>query len=476
MRNKILSFVLCLSLALFPLLSLTALADTSAEPDSAGPLAITEICGAPEDDKYEFIEIINTSEGEVSLADYYIYRFGFSHSGKYELQGLQQLYGGTSGQRCAKLAKVSLSGVNVKLAKNEIAVIWFCSITSKDESTLNFTAYWENKGNDLTNVKVVKLDVHDGEKNLYPATDINSGAGTGFLPNQNAGYAVSLIKISNLEKTISVTEDDVAEDVTLLSLNAPLEYTQTAALHEAADCIAFKFTGKETVEGISSNYYGFVDQNAYQNACADSILMPNGKTPSKISNPYPAVMTAKPESNGAVALRAYCYMTTAWSENTVSSATLFVKDGTEEAPTPGALRTGQFGNDISLVGTQNKLSDFQTVRFIGYVDSLNYTKVGIRISAVYADGMKPEIERSAHTVYHSLIGGEETYTAASFGKTEGYLMAFAVDGLPLTDDGSIVFHIVTFGETLAGVAVIGEAYDISLAQIMQTAEAAGGES
>ena len=146
-----------------------------------GPLAITEICYAPEDDRYEFVEVINVSNNEVDLKNYYIYRAGFSNSGTWHASGICQMFG-YSGQSVAKLVRLSLANVegDTKLAKNEIAVVWFASANaddatkdSKNQTVQDFKNYWAKRGVSMTNANVIKLPVYDAAgTNMYPCNTV----------------------------------------------------------------------------------------------------------------------------------------------------------------------------------------------------------------------------------------------------------------------------------------------------------------
>jgi len=257
--------------------------EASTAKTEGGPLAITEICYAPEDDRYEFVEVINVSNNEIDLKNYYVYRAGFSNGGTWHASGICQMFG-YANQTVAKLVRLSLADVagDTKLAKNEIAVIWFASANkddatkdSRNQTVQDFKNYWTNRGVDMTNANIIKLPVYDAAgTNMYPCNNttgvvgINGNSGTGFLPDYQAGFVIAMIN-----------KDFAATDV---GTKAPDDYSDAAdrkpaksqARWSAADSVAFVLLAKKgatseapeanTATNTSAHFYNYVDEAKFR--------------------------------------------------------------------------------------------------------------------------------------------------------------------------------------------------------------------
>lgn len=197
--------------------TVTPAAEGTYTPNTSYDLKITEICNTPEDAKYEYVEIKNTSANSINLKDYYIFRLGFSHGGNWEYSGLQQMLG-KGGNLLAKLTAVSLADHDVTLAAGELAIIWFASPDAQGETVAHFKSYWKNNGADesIDSVKIVRYENYvvttDPSTNStvttvkYPASYINVGVNecnkTTFLPDSKAGFAIGLMKASKADSTL----------------------------------------------------------------------------------------------------------------------------------------------------------------------------------------------------------------------------------------------------------------------------------
>ena len=170
--------ILSLLLSILLILGAVPIVGTATETDAQGILAISEICAAPEDDVFEFVEIVNDSDEELDLCDYSICRYAFSDTyGRWDKSGLQQIMG-LSSNYLADLAIVDLAdhiGVaSMKLAPREVAVVWFVNKSVADPYTVDsFNQYWKISG-----VKVIRVAFESG----LAASGVNSKSGSSFYP------------------------------------------------------------------------------------------------------------------------------------------------------------------------------------------------------------------------------------------------------------------------------------------------------
>lgn len=333
---------------------LTCIPASAAAKTEGGPLAITEVCYAPGDAKYEFIEVINTSDAEVDLKNYYVYRFGFSNASCYHATGIVQMFGFQSSQACGKLVRVSLAEVEgtTTLAKNNIAVIWFASASSKDEKVEDFKEYWSGLGNNMTNVNVIKLPVYDAAgADLYPVTHISKGdanindcAGTGFLPDQQAGFTINLI-----HKDFAATDGSSGANPDVYP-SADRVAAKTRARQEASDCSAFvMLAAKYPSSGAepepaeasrytktSAHYYGYVNETKFNAAKAELSTVKEAHT--RWDNTYLPAGLMVFESNDPAKENLAVYTTTKGDKELV-----FPVVETRYIPNPGTLYDGQMG-------------------------------------------------------------------------------------------------------------------------------------
>ena len=93
---------------------------------------------------------------------------------------------------------------------------------------------------------------------------------------------------------------------------------------------------------------------------------------------------------------------------------------------------------VAFRGVQNtEVQDGSfNLRFIGTVDSLQYSALGYDLSCTWADGSKPEAEFTTDTVYKTVTATEngmtKQYTAEGF--SAEYIWAVTVAGIPATGD------------------------------------------
>lgn len=106
------------------------------------------------------------------------------------------------------------------------------------------------------------------------------------------------------------------------------------------------------------------------------------------------------------------------------------------------------------------------VRFVGSIDSLDYSRVGFRVTA--QNGAK-EWDVPTTTVYDSLLGstesGIESYTAAALRGEGSYLFALTIRNIPALDEGSgenltVTFVVTPYTVSLDGVRTEGRSYTV----------------
>ncbi len=108
-------------------------------------------------------------------------------------------------------------------------------------------------------------------------------------------------------------------------------------------------------------------------------------------------------------------------------------------------------------------SQVHNIRFVGTVDSLDYTRVGfqVQITDYQGEAYAPK-EYWTATVYNQLLGNVDgqqiTYTAAELGGA--YIYALELKGVSTADQ--IVMQITVCCEALTGEVVLGDAYQITL--------------
>lgn len=337
----------------------------AATPNTSYDLVISEICNAPANDNYEFLEVVNTSDAAINLKDYYVFRFGFSHHGKWASEGLMQILG-IDGRSLVHFTALSLEDCDVTLEKNEVAVLWFVSKAGADLQVSDFKAYWQNQGvGNLSNVKVVRVEnyVKTVDQNLNvevvtaksPAAQINPAAGENFLPNARAGASISLVKATKANETVPVVDNGSIKHTPLKDMigNCPADITQK--LHQAADSIALLFTDMTPDSSRSRNFYTLMDTEKYSTDTADRTVfaVANNKgtviTPDKVDTKYlyGGLVCGQSEYGGSIGLEAFFntdandHYASVYAQNGI----IFANQGTKLLPSPGTLWNGQFGTE-----------------------------------------------------------------------------------------------------------------------------------
>lgn len=320
----------------------------SATPNTSFDLAITEICPAPDQGEYEYVEVMNTSDSAINLKDYTMTRWGFSNgSGQWEFTGLMYMFDGTKKSQSATYSHLSLADCDVELASKEMALIWIVSAPDKDKTVADFKLYWQSKGFDLSNVKIARLQAYVINGDL--ATDIssakvcNANAGIGFLPDAYVGYAVAMSKTVKLNETIDGTP--------LKSLATPMSGDYKMAVHNAADSIALIFQQKNAETNKSHHYYQFVDKETYANTTSNPSDFKGSGSSIKVFAPVGAMVCGPTSIDGVYPVQVYWNMTTGFDASTASDGAIFVDEGFESLPSPGILLDGQYGQSGYIPST-----------------------------------------------------------------------------------------------------------------------------
>ncbi len=391
-------------------------------------LAISEICATPSNGAYEFMEIINTSDKTVNLNQYSLYRFGFANSGKNESNGYNAVLGlasGTGSDTSLKsLDKINLSSYNISVKPNSMVVLWFVSYANRSLTVDNFKSYWTSQGSNMTNVTVVPVAVHDGKADLYAAKNINSGCGTGFLPDMKAISAFSLIKNTALNTRL---ENGTELKNLTASADAPLAYNMTAELQNRADSIAIHIVDPTKAEDGSRNFYNYVDYEAYAHASTQAQKEPmRTYTHVFAAVPYSAqVMGSYTNAGYPTVLSQYINLNSAGETNVV---TIGVDNGIKKAKgTPGTRSCAQFAC-LDVTGTSVDASG--NVTFTGKFEYDQYSKIGFVITTVDTATGQTIASKSVNTTTFKKVDG-------------GYSYSVKVSGLPV-NDGSVALSVVPY--------------------------------
>ncbi len=396
-------------------------------------LTISEICATPTNGAYEFMEILNTSDTAINLNKYSLYRFAASNSGKYEFSAYRMVLGLSSptgsDTSLSYLDRLNLSKYNAEIAPGQMAVLWFVSYENRNLTVDDFKAYWTSQGNDMTNVTVVPVAIHNGSADTYAATKINTGAGKGFLPDCKVASAFSLIKNS----TVNNTRLDNGTELKNLkaSVDAPLAYTSVAELQKRADSIALHFVSTSAETGSSRNFYNFVDEaNLIDKARPKVQKYFLDYEYTYIAPTYSAQVMGKNDSNGLPSTVGE-YIN--YSSNVINSITLGVDCGTKNsAPTPGTRACGQF-HELDLTDTTVDASG--DVTFTGTFKHDEYSSAGFVITTVHTE--------------NGTVVAKKTVSASTFTKTDdGYAYSVKVSGLPV-NDGTVVLNVVPYAISAA---------------------------
>ena len=462
---RLFSLLLCLSMLCGTVVNFSTFADAESTDANGAELAISEINAAMDGTtSYQYIEIVNLSNTNVKLSDYVLFRYSFSNGGSYRWIGTRYLLGTFTG---ANLHRVTLP--TAELGGGEVALLWLCNDNARNES--NFRNYWSAKNAEIsTNTQVVKIDVSDAS---YAASKVNSNAGAGFLPIQSMGC---MLDLTRTDAAYTITQTGNA----LLSVTAatdPLTVygNNNEERHNVADCSALFYTdpGDNAGSGtVSHTYYGYVDTQRYV-ADAKAIIAENPSTYTDLSMPVGAkvaevlslydlplqnMVSGKRTEDGSYTIGAgLAYYKDLDGSNVDKNHGVFLDDGTDENPTPGALSIGQYGyQTTAMFGSHSKMNDDGTysVRFVASVDEAveDYAEVGFDIIADYTDKDGKEGSKSfpvqCNYVYRSIKGkgtdGSETYTKDDLTNGHEYFFALTVKNISVENYETIRFRVTPY--------------------------------
>lgn len=404
------------------------ISDTNSEKN----LAISEICATPNNGSYEFMEIMNVSDTAVNLNQYSLYRFSASNSGKYEFSAYYKLLGLASptgsDSSLDSLDKINLSSHDVNIEPGELAVLWFVTYEDRALTVDDFKAYWTSQGCNMTDVTVIPVAIYSGTTNVHAATNVNTGAGKGYLADYKVASAYSLIKNTalntRLENGTTLKNFEATKD-------APLAYNSVAELHSRADSIALHYVSTTAEKGSSRNFCNFVDYDNFIEKAKPSIQKYMvDYTHIYSATTYPAQVTGSNGSDGnPSAVKDYCN----YSSDTITAINIGVDCGLKKSqPTPGTKWYSQFP-ELDLVSTT--VNDAGVVTFKGSFKYDEYKTAGFVITTLHTQSGK--------------VVAKKTVTTSNFTKTDnGYTYSIDVSGLPVKD-GTVVLNVVPYAVSAA---------------------------
>lgn len=246
MKKKISAVILCMILGMTSLVCMPAQAEESAEASSqVGRLTITEINAAqaginptnmfayPFSNSYQYIEVLNTSEADVDLSDYYLFRYSYCNvDGAKVWSNLKSLLGDTSLAR--KLAKVRVTETETVLKPGEVALLW---LNNTDKTVADFRSFWEEYALLAADVKII--DVNTYGYPAYNAQGENSTmkrTGEAFLPVHLMNCILELVNVNHTYSGVNA-KTDMAVDIEDTSLVIPPP--RRRALASAWTCATF---------------------------------------------------------------------------------------------------------------------------------------------------------------------------------------------------------------------------------------------
>ena len=390
-----------------------------------GALAISEISHCPKDQSYEYIEIVNTSDSNVSLDGYTIIRNACVNSGAAQRNIIQRFVGTNDTLSPTNIAALNIKNTNITLAPNETALLWIVSYKAKDKKVSDFTSYWNGLGNDISNVKVARVPQYNSDGDLFPATGINSKCGNGFLPDKYGACSISLVNAENSAKRAS-------NGSTLSNITLPLTTADTNMILELSDSFAMYFTGTTAQSGSSYNFYDFIDEEAYRRSLSEFLptVLHEQRSNFPLTVIHRTMVTGELDGNGLP--KSFHY-----PNNTENSKTYtpYIDYGTlKTTSTPGKLISGQHVNirmsDITVV-------DSDTVKVTGYAKNTKFAEVGFILYTESASGVVKNTNKKALTS-----------TVASNGK-----FTVTLDGFPVKNGdiiGVVPCGVSADGETSTG--------------------------
>lgn len=390
-------------------------------------LAISEICATPGNGAYEFMELINISNKTVNLSDYSLYRFSVSNSGKYESSSYHSVLGLASptgaDSSVAHMDRINFSDLSVQIASGETTVLWFVSYENKALTVQNFKNYWATQGCDMTGVTVIPVAIYDGSADKFAATNINTGAGKGYLADKKVASAFSLIRNSQLNNR---TENGTTLKSLTATADTPLTYDKVALLHNVADCTALHFVSSSTEKGASRNFSSYVDYEAFAAASTEVLADPMQQyTHAYATVPRTSQVTGQIGNDGMpTTVQKYINLNSSGAVNVVTAG---VDCGTKQTPTPGTKLPGQFA---ALNVTGAKGSGANAVTLTGTFQHGKYSQVGFDVAVIRSATGKVITTK---TVTTTNISASQT----------GCTYSCTVSGIPINND-TVVLRVIPF--------------------------------
>lgn len=512
-RLRIVSLLLVIVFMLTAVMSVEAMADGGvAELDkpTGGKLAISEINGANADNTiYQYVEVVNVSNADVDLSEYYIYRWTISNaSGNWDQLGLKYMLGESANPN-HDLARVPLSEYiakgDVVLEAGEVALIWLNTsglpvhadhggATGTDQNgdgridADDFKAKWNVGDVKIANVSFTETSYYGFHAAHFSNTSIHSydKYNSGFIP---LGPCETIIELTHKDAKFEGITNESGKQATpatdLYASEFRFAYNKNSvcgvggntskdvkcygeaarARHAAADCSALWFTeiDKSTKVPLAGDtnvhhYYGYFDADKYLRDAEEL------GTLAAYSEAYTGLVTGKRSADGKYTLNGGL---DAYVDNgAVANGTLyFANDGDELAASAGTLELGQYGyGSLEMFGVQTRLDGNGTysLRFVATVDGAvveGARRIGFDVVAQYTDKDSGEpvsksINRECNYVYESIMGkgtdGSKSYTREDIGNGHDYFLALTVENISIADFDTVLFTATPYSIDGAG--------------------------
>lgn len=484
---KLLAFLLCLAMTLIPMLSLSASATGEENDTTRGRLAITEINAADVNDTaYQYIEVVNVSNQDVDLSEYYLYRSSVSDGAdNWNQVSLERMIGVQAGEQWC--ARVNITDTQVILKSGDVAVLWLNNIGGPDKwwGSYNATDHdgdgdcdeddFRKKWNITADVTVVSVEFNHDARYSYYISNIENGkeSNSGFLPLAYSNCILQLIHEDSEFEGVNGADGNPLTPATETFLWAnnygqTASNTNTQARNKAADCVALYFTEVDVKQSNVYHFYGYMNTEDYQKLTQStySATLP--------VEAYQNFVTGKKNANGtyineeSVASGVFGYTDKGAAGN---GTDYFADCGTSGTVSAGKLANGQFGyNAMRMVGSQSKVdTDSYAVRFVASfeADALANQGVGFDIVATYGTNGEKTFTKTCKAVYSKLGGGVTdgtysgdinanymTYLNDEYNRVDEYYVALSVNNIAKTYD-AITFEVTpyvidAFGNKISG--------------------------
>jgi len=382
--KKVLALVLCALMivtAALPVLAVDGEPATQAT-EGPGPLAITEVLPKSPTEGYGYIEILNTSDSDIDLSNYYLFRIGFSNSnGNYYRTGMQQMLGLSGNLVHSGITAIKLNGT---VKAHDVVVVMLNDKFTKAQ----FITHWNDQGADLNTDNVIDFDFANlGDnytaKSLNPSypTAIYSTTQLNFIPRNTYGMCtLALVPVAeaNLNGNPDTWYDDTVNDDADTVEDETHNVSAKPYLEVADSIVVLNFmTTKHTstsysgchqnLPTYSANFTAFIEEESF-NASVDATVYPESvQTINKYyyDDLYPALAVSNPDAP------CLAYVDT-MSKNIKDGETVtnyihnWVKEATKAVPlpkvslaadpTPGELSGVQYGHGTDTTPKKSGLT------------------------------------------------------------------------------------------------------------------------